>query len=132
MGEAELVLVPVDGLFDVPNRTRDLPNRAEHERCRHVCLPLAECAVFRSAAPMPEPRAPLEPELGHDVFDVILDGVQADPEARRDLTIAETVADEMHDAPLRGREHVRVRRSSASSQRAHGSSLAKTGAIFPP
>lgn len=63
--------------------------------------------------------------------DVILDGVQADAEACGNLTVAEAVAYEMDDSPLRGRQHIWVTGSSSSSRRAHATSLVGATRIYP-
>ena len=59
--------------------------------------------------------ARLDAQLGLDVFDVILHGVQTDAEAHGNLAVVEAVPHEVHDTPLRSREHVWVRRPPSSS-----------------
>src|SRR5450432_1222207 len=67
VSETQLILVPIDGWLDIPDRARDLPDWTQNGRCCHGCLSATERAVVRNAAPMLQARATLDPELGHDI-----------------------------------------------------------------
>ena len=83
---------------------------------------------------MPLPQFPPigDAQFRYGVRDVVLDGIDADAAAFRDLTARHAMLHGVYGAPFRGRQHIIMRRSSAARSLSHGRSYSHAGAFSLP
>src|SRR5262249_55537992 len=130
--QPEGLAIPGLGFLEVAHRARDLRQPAQTQG-GHGLLLARERAAARLANPAAQPLPVRDAELRHGVRHVILDGVEADTAARRDLAVAHPVLNGVHDAPLAGRENVIVTRPPSASSARHCPRILKARPpIYPP
>ena len=125
----------VEGLGpgDVEREQRDLAQGAEGRGVGHGWrLLVAADTVRGDAGPGAKGRCALDPELGGDVAEVVLDRVEARAAPAGDAPPAEAVAQPVEHLPLGGREDVGMGRAAPATTSGHGRTVASARSIYPP